>query len=269
MLVLLPPSESKIPGTNPGCVDVAGLWQGRALSEPRMDVAQALMQVSGAEGGLSVLKVGPSLAGVVRANLDLLVAPTAPAFAIYSGVLFEGMQAAQLPDDLDNAALTQVGNHVFVQSALWGLVSLTDSIPAYRLSMDTDLPGVGKLAAFWKTQLAQPMNDMCAGQIVLDCRSGAYQKAWNPTAAALRKLRTTVVKVGAAKRMENGGYKTVSHWAKHYRGVLAGHMLRMGLARFDDIDQVVDALNGMRGSVIDGFTFDMEPQPTITVLVNS
>ena len=44
-------------------------------------------------------------------------------------------------------------------------------IPAYRLSAGSVLPGVGPLAALWRTTLVEALN---ADEAVIDLRSGAY-----------------------------------------------------------------------------------------------
>ncbi len=42
---------------------------------------------------------------------------------------------------------------MLVVSALFGLLRPGDRIPPYRLSMDVDLPGIGRLAPFWRRGL--------------------------------------------------------------------------------------------------------------------
>ena len=62
-----------------------------------------------------------------------------------------------------------------------GAVAPADRIPAYRLSMGVDLPGVGKLATAWRPHLAAALDARAAGDVVVDCRSAAYLAAWKPT----------------------------------------------------------------------------------------
>ena len=42
---------------------------------------------------------------------------------------------------------------VWIASALFGFVGFSDPIPAYRLSGETSLPGIGTLARFWRAHL--------------------------------------------------------------------------------------------------------------------
>ena len=105
---------------------------------------------------------------------------------------------------------------MLVVSALWGAVSPLDRIPGYRLSMGTDLPGVGPLAAFWRPRLAAAL---APGGVVVDCRSAAYAAAWQPGPDVA--ARTVAVRVSKDGRV-------VSHSAKHTRGLVARHLLSRG-----------------------------------------
>ena len=67
-------------------------------------------------------------------------------------------------------------------SALWGLVSPEDRIPAYRLSMGTDLPGIGPLASAWRSAVEAELASLAPG-LVVDCRSAAYLAAGRPPRA--------------------------------------------------------------------------------------
>jgi cytoplasmic iron level regulating protein YaaA (DUF328/UPF0246 family) len=112
---------------------------------------------------------------------------------------------------------------VLVISALWGAIRFNDRVPAYRLSMGTSLPDVGRLASFWKPQIAEALTAATEGELLVDCRSSTYAAAWVPPAQ-----RTVSVNVFTEA---NGVRKVVSHFAKHTRGELARHLLtRRGAA---------------------------------------
>ena len=106
---------------------------------------------------------------------------------------------------------------VLVISALWGAIRFADPVPAYRLSMSTALPDVGRLASFWKPQLTDALAAAADGQLLVDCRSSTYAAAWAPPAS-----NTVAVNVFTEV---NGVRKVVSHFAKHTRGELARHLL--------------------------------------------
>ena len=218
MLILLPPSEGKRSAT------AGDPFEFRELSFPELagDRSLVLAALAGASAGPdahAVLGVGESLAAEVARNRTLHAEPSAPAHDVYSGVLYEalgyrGMTAAQ-----QRAA----DSAVVVVSALWGAVGFADRIPAYRLSMSVALPGLGKLAPWWKPRLAGPLGERAAGQLVVDCRSSTYAAAFAPDPA-----RTVSVNVF---QVRDGVRKVVSHFAKHTRGELARHLLVRGGAQ--------------------------------------
>ena len=105
-----------------------------------------------------------------------------------------------------------------VVSGLWGVVGPDDRIPAYRLSMGVDLPGVGPLARAWRPHLAAELDPHVAGRLVVDCRSATYAAAWTPPASA------SWVPVRVLREVD-GRRTVVSHHAKHTRGVLVRHLL--------------------------------------------
>ncbi|WP_432486164.1 YaaA family protein [Kineococcus esterisolvens] len=205
MLVLLPPSESKWAGPARGAPVRLGALSAPELTAAREHVLDALVEVSARPDAPAVLGAGAGLADVVRANTTLRTRPAAPAARVYTGVLFD---ALDLPSLRPAAA-----RRVLVVSALWGLLRPRDRVPGYRLSMGTELPGVGPLAPFWRPHLQRALQP--AG-VVVDCRSAAYAAAWAPDAATAE--RTVAVRV-----LRDG--RVVSHAAKHTRGLLARHLL--------------------------------------------
>jgi cytoplasmic iron level regulating protein YaaA (DUF328/UPF0246 family) len=83
--------------------------------------------------------------------------------------------------------------------------------------MGTALADVGRLASFWKPQLAEALTEAASGHLLVDCRSSTYAAAWAPPPA-----QTVSVNVFTDV---NGVRKVVSHFAKHTRGELARHLL--------------------------------------------
>ncbi len=212
MLILLPPSEAKTPaGNRRRPVDLASL-SFPELTSARERVASALIEASRRDDALQILQVGASLEPVVRTNIDLWELPAAPAAQVYSGVLYDALDLASL----DGPARSRATRWLLVISALWGAVRITDRIPAYRVSMGNELPGIGPLATFWKQHLRAALDPLGHQGVVVDCRSAAYQKAWSPPVPQ----RTVHISVTDAA---TGA--TVSHMAKHTRGLVARHLL--------------------------------------------
>ena len=209
MRILLAPSEGKTAGTDTQRLD----WEELLFPEltaSRQAVLTALVAASGRSDALDILKVGQRVADDVYANLNLQNAPTAPAYSIYTGVAFD---AARLWEFAQTPQGTHALADVHIMSGLFGVVRATDRIPAYRLSMGTKLPELGNNATWWKRELRTPMDADTAGQLVIDCRSGAYQKPWTSGPDA-QVVSTRIM------RSKDGKLAVVSHHAKHWRGLI-------------------------------------------------
>lgn len=211
MLVLLPPSEGKTPAPAGAPPLALESLSSPGLTETRREVLAALRELSGRPEALELLKLPPGLAEELARNVDLHVAPAASARSIYSGVLFAASGLAEL----EGRALERAGEHVRIVSALWGLISPLDHIPAYRLAMAASLPGVGPLARAWREPLARELDPLSRDRLVVDCRSSSYLAAWRPGKDASAWVPVRVVRGG----------KVISHHAKHTRGVLTRHLL--------------------------------------------
>ena len=232
VLILLPPSESKTAPASGDPLNLASLDL-PALTGARSELADALAEVSGRADALQVLGVGPSLAADVARNRQLLTAPAAPALEVYTGVLYDALDADSMSPDAKRVA----EESLLVVSALWGAVRPTDRIPAYRLSMGRALPSTGKLSSWWKPRLTPVLDELAGDGVVVDCRSAAYAAAWKPPAP-----RTVTVRVEQEKA--DGTRSVVSHHAKHTRGLVARALceVRGAGGALDTVHEVRDAL---------------------------
>ncbi|MFT8358754.1 YaaA family protein [Bifidobacterium aquikefiri] len=214
MHILLPPSEGKsFPETGP-VMELQKL-SFPELADARHRVLEALIEVSNRDDAAEILKVGKRVIPEVVAQRDILNMPCAPARKVYNGVLY---QAAQLRNSDD----------VLIFSALFGITSADDLIPAYRLSMNASLPGIGSLKSFWRRELAKVASistgsdrkrHVCATSdtdetlnTTVDMRSGAYQV-------------TTTLGQSWDLRVVDSRDKVITHAAKHYRGLLTRALL--------------------------------------------
>lgn len=207
VLVLLPPSEGKAAPADGAPLDLAALVHPELTPQRERLLAAVEKLGRGSVGnGLERLGIGPGLTGELERNAHLRSAPSAPAAAVYTGVLFQHLDLAGLPAD----ARARAGERILVASALWGVVGLEDRIPAYRLGMGANLPRLPGLAAWWRPALTRALPPT---GLVVDCRSGAYAAAW-------RSAEGTVVEVRVF--VEAAGKRTVvSHMAKATRGDVA------------------------------------------------
>jgi len=243
VLILLPPSEGKTPATGGDPVDHGRLWLPQ-LATARKRVATRLVALSRRTSAravretLQVLGLSDGQRDELARNAGLHEAPAAPAAEVYTGVLYEALDATTLAGD----ARAWLDETAVVFSGLWGVVRLADRIPAYRCSVGVTLPApVGGLTAYWKRVLKPALDQAAADGPVLDLRSGAYAAMWAPpaaNAATLRVLHERVVD-GVARR------SVVSHFNKATKGRMV-RALAEATAAPGSIDEVVAALRDLK-----------------------
>lgn len=196
-LVLLAPSEEKAEG------GVPGIW----TESPAQAWVSARLAALVAEGDEAALAKAFEVKGAALARACGEVAllgpecPLLPALARYRGVAFQALEAATLP--------REAWSRVYVLSNLRGLVRGDELVPAYKLKLG-GLPG---LKAHWRTQLVPALEALPPGEVweLLPADHAALLKGWT-------RPRHTVEILDARGRV-------VSHFSKHYRGLLARHLL--------------------------------------------
>ena len=220
MLILLPPSEGKTAPRRGRPVDLPSL-SFPTLTSARTEVLDALVTscTSDAAAAAARLGLGPTQAGEVVRNTQLHDAPTARADAVYSGVLYEALDLSSLT----GTPRRRANRWLAVSSGLFGLLRPGDRIPAYRLSGDVTLPGVGNVATFWSKQLAPVVTEAAGPGLVVDLRSSTYAGFWRPDPKAAR--RTATVRV---LHEVNGKRKVVSHFNKATKGRIVRGLLEDG-----------------------------------------
>lgn len=167
----------------------------------------------------ATLDVPPSQPGLVDLNAALLDAPTARADAVYTGVLYEALGFATL----SSSARRRAAGRVAVTSSLFGLLRPADRIPAYRLSGDAALPGLGSVAGLWRGVLDGAVREALGSGLLLDLRSSTYAAFWRPPADLARRVATVRVLHEVAGRRQ-----VVSHFNKATKGRLVRALLEDG-----------------------------------------
>ncbi|GAA3822642.1 peroxide stress protein YaaA [Nocardioides panacisoli] len=220
MLILLPPSEGKAAPSRGRALDLDALAL-TVLTDARKRVLHALVGLCRDEPdrAVEVLGLSAGQADLVERNARLESAPTARADRVYAGVLYDALDAGSL----SAAARRRAATRVAVTSSLFGLVRFGDRIPAYRLSGDAALPGLGPVAGVWRDALGGAVEEALGRGLLVDLRSSMYAAFWRPPARLGSRVATVRVlhEVG-------GQRKIVSHFNKATKGRIVRALLEDG-----------------------------------------
>ncbi|WP_067781067.1 YaaA family protein [Actinomyces vulturis] len=246
MLIALPPSEGKTTPDQGPRLDLSSLFGADVLSEPRSALMEELSAVSSSDECADILGLGPSSIDDAAHNTRLSTSPCAPALEIFTGVLFDALDQRHQSDRWHELA----SQHLLIFSGLWGVLRSNDVIPNHRLSMTVSLPALGTVAGLWSQHLPKVLDsyvESTGTQCILDCRSAPYRKPWPGTST-----EADLITVGAKKlNPATGKLQTVSHWAKHYRGLLTAEVLRAResgtLDACASTESVLEVAAGMKG----------------------
>jgi uncharacterized protein len=215
VLILLPPSEGKTAARRGKPLDLGTLSHADTLTSAREQVLDALVELceSDPERAAATLAVPKTQLELVALNAGLRSQPTARADATYTGVLYDALE----PATLSSAAKRRASSRVLVTSSLFGVVGPGDRIPAYRLSGDAVLPGLGTVAGHWRQHLGPALE---TSGLLVDLRSSTYAAFWKPTGA-----RTATVRV---LQEQDGRRSVVSHFNKATKGRIVRALLEDG-----------------------------------------
>lgn len=197
-LILLAPSEDKAAGGHAGRLSEspAQRWVRERLAD--------LVVHGTAEAQRRAFDVKDALLEKAKAEALALKGstPLLPALARYQGVAFDALDAASLP--------AETWQQVFILSNLRGLVRGDGLVPPYKLKLG-GLPG---LKPHWRKALPPLLKAVPEGELwaLLPKDHADLLSAWD-------RPRHTV-------EIVDGRGKTISHWSKLYRGLLARWILK-------------------------------------------
>jgi cytoplasmic iron level regulating protein YaaA (DUF328/UPF0246 family) len=236
MLILLPPSETKRDGG-----DGPPLAQGLAdhslafpeLNVVRNRVAKAVVALAKKPAEcVQALKLGPKQLGEIDRNREVLDSATMPAVDRYTGVLYDGLGAIDLP----TTGRRFLADHVLIQSALLGPVGALDLIPAYRLSFDSKLPSLsgGSLKNNWKDIGSKALQQKHG--LILDLRSEGYS-GLSPVTPSNVTFYLRVMAKGV-----NGQLRALNHFNKKSKGEFVKALANDGAvtSNITTIDELTD-----------------------------
>jgi len=236
-VVLLPPSETKKSSDSGPKLRLTSLAH-PTLTAKREILTNQLQKVSAGppKKAREILGLSAKQDFELERNQQLFSVGTARAWQIYTGVLYEALD----PSSLTQTQLQKICDLTFVQSALFGLISLADAIPAYRLSADSVLPKIGSLAKFWGPECSAVV--MERNELVIDLRSGSYEKL----APIPEGVPVLVPKI--LQRMPSGPPKVVSHHNKATKGRILRAIAKSN-REINSVESLIEAIEQLGAHV--------------------
>jgi len=151
---------------------------------------------------------------------DIFTAPTMPAVERYNGVAYEYLDY----ENLDTAAQEYLQKNLIIFSNLYGPILGGDTIANYKVKQGNS---VGTIAPekFYKERFSYQLDLFLTGSEILDLRAGYYDKFYKTT-----RDYTTL------KFLKKG--KTVSHWAKAYRGIVLKDIAKAAINSLEDFGKL-------------------------------
>jgi hypothetical protein len=230
VILLLPPSEGKTP-SSAGPKFSAQKLIFPELNPKRFDLIEALAAFCSTKPQLAAkaLDLGPKQNDLLTINAEMRKAHCAPAIQIYTGVLYDHLGYSTL----NTKARARADSSILIASALFGFVTPTDPIPAYRLSGASVIPKIGSMTGYWKTELLGALMQF-SNELILDMRSGSYEKL-----APAKQLDQPIVSVKVLTNVR-GVLKPVTHFNKATKGDLVRASCLSSLKAPTKVGQLAD-----------------------------
>ena len=153
-----------------------------------------------------------------RYSTSIVTKPTMKAILRYTGVAFDALDY----ENLDNKVQTYCDENIILFSNLFGPIKASDKIPDYKFKQGAVLPTIDLINEY-KTK-TKDFLDKELGDEVVDLRAGFYDKFYK------MKPSCSVV---TYKFLKDG--KVVSHWAKHYRGLVVKELAKHNISNFKEL----------------------------------
>jgi cytoplasmic iron level regulating protein YaaA (DUF328/UPF0246 family) len=201
MYILFSPSEGKKLGGNGSSLDLNTLLV-PSLSETRLPLLSAynVLMKGGSQQELQALTGIKKEEEIKKYQSDLFSLPTMNAIERYDGVAYDYLDF----DSLSKEEKSYLNQQTIIFSNLFGPLRGGDSIPAYKLKQGATIKGTATEKVY-KEASSDALDELFKDELILDLRAGYYEKFY------------TLNQPFITMKFLKGG-KSVSHWAKAYRG---------------------------------------------------
>ena len=149
-------------------------------------------------------------------STDILSKATMKAILRYTGVAFDALDYENL--DLDTQKYCD--ENIVLFSNLFGPIKASDLIPDYKFKQGAVLDSIDVIKEYKES--TKEFLDNYLGEEIVDLRAGFYDKFYKPSA-----------NVVTYKFLKDG--KVVSHWAKHYRGLVVREIAQNQISNFEEL----------------------------------
>lgn len=149
---------------------------------------------------------------------DIFNAPLMSAIERYDGVAYDYLEYNSLDQDAKN----YLKENTIIFSNLFGPLRGGDPIPNYKVKQGNSI-GTIEPDKFYKDRFTYQLDLFIGNNDILDLRAGYYDKFYKT-----QKPYTTL------KFLKNG--KTVSHWAKAYRGIVLREIAKANISSLEEFN---------------------------------
>ena len=210
--ILFSPSEGKNPGGDLIAKELLGSNSARSdiLNEYNKIVARA------DEDEITQLFGIKKFSDCKPYMQDVFSSPLISAIERYQGVAYDYLQYSTL----DENAKEYLKKNTIIFSNLYGPILGGDTIANYKVKQGNDIGSIVP-DRFYKDRFSYQLDLFLAKDEILDLRAGYYDKFYKSN-----KEYTTL------KFLKNG--KTVSHWAKAYRGIVLRELAKHNITSLDE-----------------------------------
>jgi cytoplasmic iron level regulating protein YaaA (DUF328/UPF0246 family) len=201
MYILFSPSEGKKLGGDSSALEGSKLLFPQ-LHEKRLPLLQEYNELilKGSKEELHTLTGIKKEDEIKKYQHELFTSATMPALERYDGVAYDYLDLSTLSPE-EKAYLYR---QTVVFSNLFGPLKGGDMIPAYKFKQGATLNGTAT-EKIYKKEFSSSLDTLLKDELVLDLRAGFYEKFY------------TLSQPFITMKFLKGG-KSVSHWAKAYRG---------------------------------------------------